>query len=171
MENNIKPILKRQPDYIILHVGTNNATNVTAPDILDILLRLKSTILDACKTCTVIISQPTLHSDNGKVALTNHYLCNLLEEVNIDIVKNHNTGSKHLGCKGLHFNPHETSRLALNLKATIRTKFGNLGNPGYQSNVTSVSSDHSNYQKLNHCNKKQPEKLIFSFRETKRQKW
>ena len=34
MEDNIKPVLKREPDYIILHVGTNNATNSTAHDIL-----------------------------------------------------------------------------------------------------------------------------------------
>ena len=34
MEDNIKPILKREPDYIILHVGTNNATNLRACDIL-----------------------------------------------------------------------------------------------------------------------------------------
>ena len=47
MEDDIKPILRREPDYIILHVGTNNATNLTVRDILDKLLRLKSTILDA----------------------------------------------------------------------------------------------------------------------------
>ena len=41
MEDNIKPVLKREPDYIILHVGTNNATNSTARDILDKLLQLK----------------------------------------------------------------------------------------------------------------------------------
>ena len=41
MEDNIKPILKREPDYIILHVGTNNAANLTARDILDKLLQLK----------------------------------------------------------------------------------------------------------------------------------
>ena len=33
MEGNIKLILKRGPDYIILHVGTNNATNLTSRDI------------------------------------------------------------------------------------------------------------------------------------------
>ena len=43
--------------------------------------------------------------------------------------------------------------------------FGNLGNPGCQSNVISVSSDHSNFQKLNHYIKEnQPEKSTFSFR-------
>ena len=59
MEDNIKRILKREPDYIIFHVGTNNGTNLTARDILDKPLRLKSTILNACKSYKVIILQAT----------------------------------------------------------------------------------------------------------------
>ena len=66
----VKPILKREPDYIFFHVGTNKATNLTARDILDKLLQLKSTILDTRKYCKVIISQPTLRPDNGKATLT-----------------------------------------------------------------------------------------------------
>ena len=120
MEDNIKPILKREPDYIILQIGTNNATNLMACDIPDKLLQLKSKTLNARKSCEVIISQPTLRSNNGKAALTNHHRCNLLEELNIDIVKNGNIGSKHLGGKALHINAYGTARLALNLKATIR---------------------------------------------------
>ena len=85
MEDNSKTILIREPDYIILHVGTNNATHLTAGDMFDKLLQLKSTILDDRKSCEVIILQPTLRSDNGKAALTNHHLCNLLEELNIDV--------------------------------------------------------------------------------------
>ena len=83
-------------------------------------------------------------------------------------MKNRNIDSKHLGGKGLHLNPHGTARLTPNLKATIRKlwfKFRNLGNPGYQSNVTSVSYDYNNFQKLNYCNKTQPEKSTFSFQE------
>ena len=89
-----------------------------------------------------------------------------LEELNIDIVKNRNIGNKHLGGSGLHVNPHGTTRLALTLKATIRklwSTFGDLGNPEYKNNVTSVSSDHNNVLKLNHCNKKQPEKIRNKF--------
>ena len=63
MEDDIKSTLKREPDDIILHVGTSNVTNLTARDILDKLLRLKSTILDSRKPCKVIISQPTLRSN------------------------------------------------------------------------------------------------------------
>ena len=56
MKDNIKPILKGEPYYIILYVGTNNAANLTARDILDKLLKSKSTILYARKSCKVIIS-------------------------------------------------------------------------------------------------------------------
>ena len=77
MDDNIKPKLKREQDYVIRHVGTNNATNLTTRDILDKLLQLKSKILNACKSCKVIISEPTLRSDNGKAALTNYHFFNL----------------------------------------------------------------------------------------------
>ena len=168
MEDNIKHILEREPNCIILHIGTNNATNLTAIDILDKLLWLKSTILDARKSCKVLILQPTWHSDNGKAALTNHQICNLLEELNIDVFKNRNIGSKQIGSKGLHLNPHGTARLALNLKATIRklwSKFDNLGNIGYQINVASVSSYHNKIQNLNHCSKNQHGKSTIYFPE------
>ena len=120
MEDNVKPILEREPGCIILYVGTNNTMNLTARYILDKLLRLKSTILDARKSCKVIIPQPTLRYDTGIAALTYYHLCNLLEGLIIDIVKNRNIGSKHLRGKELHLNPHGTAKLALNLKVTIR---------------------------------------------------
>ena len=45
MEDNIKAILKIELNYIFLYVRTNNGTRLTAHDIHDKLLRLKSTIL------------------------------------------------------------------------------------------------------------------------------
>ena len=77
-------------------------------------------MLNARKSSKVIISKPTLRSDNGKATLTNHHLCNLLEQLNIDFVKYRNIGSKHLGGKGLHLNTHGTARLVFNLKAAIK---------------------------------------------------
>ena len=89
MEDNIKPVLKREPDYIILHVGTNNATNSTARDILDKLLQLKSKIINARKSCKVIISQPTLRSDDQKSAeVFNNYFNSIVEKLNIQIDQN-----------------------------------------------------------------------------------
>ena len=40
-EDKIKPILERQPDFIIIHVGTNNANNMTSREILNKMLQLK----------------------------------------------------------------------------------------------------------------------------------
>ena len=77
-KSNTKSILKREPDYVILHVGSNNATNLTARDIRGKLLRLKSTILDALKSRKVVISRPTLRSGNGEAALTNHQFLQLI---------------------------------------------------------------------------------------------
>ena len=61
------------------------------------------------------------------------YVLNI-EKLNISFVKNRNIGSKHLGGKGIHLNPHGNAKLELNLKATLKklwSKFGNLP-PGYR---------------------------------------
>ena len=64
--DNIKSILKRGPDFIISHVGTNNAVSMISRDILSKLIQLKPFITESSKNYKVIILQPTLRSDNGK---------------------------------------------------------------------------------------------------------
>ena len=41
MHGNIKPILRHKPEYINLHAGTNNASNLPPNEILDKILELK----------------------------------------------------------------------------------------------------------------------------------
>ena len=41
MHNHIKPILQRKPEYIISHIGTNDALNLPPNEILDKVLELK----------------------------------------------------------------------------------------------------------------------------------
>ena len=116
----VKPILKRKPDYVVLHVGTNNAKDMTSRNIIDKLLQLKTTVLDSDKKCKVILSQPMTRVDDGKAGFTISKLNDLLEEMDIPIVKNRNITVGHLGSKGLHLNPCGIARFAMNLKATIR---------------------------------------------------
>ena len=52
----VKPILKRKPDYVVLHVGTNNAEDMTSRNILGKLLQLKTAVLDSYKNCSYFIS-------------------------------------------------------------------------------------------------------------------
>ena len=114
-----KPILKRKSDYI-LHMGTNNAKDMTSKNILDKLLQLKTAILDSDKNCKVILSQPMTRVDDGKAGFTISKLNDLLEEMDIPIVKNRNITVDRLGSKGLHLNPQGIARFEMNLKASIR---------------------------------------------------
>ena len=87
---NLVPIMKKKPDFIILHVGTNDAANSTSK------------------------------SNSCKASLTVRKLRELIVNLNIDVVDNVNIVSKHLGVKGLHLKPNGTGRLALNFKQVIQ---------------------------------------------------
>ena len=116
----LKTILKRKPDYVVLHVGTNNAKDITSRKILDQLLQLKTAVLDSDENCKVILSQPMTRVDDGKAGFTISKLNDLLEELDIPTVKNKNIIVDHLGSKGLHLNPHGIARFAIILKTSIR---------------------------------------------------
>ena len=58
--------------------------------------------------------------DDGKACLTISKLNDLLEELDISIVKNGNITVEHLGSKCVHLTPYGIARLAMNLKASIR---------------------------------------------------
>ena len=94
------PIIRKQPKYLIIHAGTNNAVKFTSRDILNKLLQLKFFIQDA----EITISTPTLRSDSGKTALTLRQLTNHLINLKIDILDNRNITGKHLSQRGLHLN-------------------------------------------------------------------
>ena len=58
--------------------------------------------------------------NGGKACLTISKLNDLLEELDIPIVKNKNITVDHLGCKNLHLNPHGIARFSMNLKASVK---------------------------------------------------
>ena len=70
MFDNIKPILKRKPNCIVLHL--------TSRKILDRLLHLKAAVLDSDENCKVILSQPMTRVDDGEKCLTISKLSDLL---------------------------------------------------------------------------------------------
>ena len=116
----VKPILKRKADYVVLHVGTNNAKDMTSTKILDKLLQLKTAVLDSNESSKVVLSQPMTRVDDGKPCLNISKLNDLLEEPDIRIVKNGNITVDHLGSKSLHLNPHGKVTFAMNLKTSIK---------------------------------------------------
>ena len=101
MHDNIKPILRHKPEYIILHVGTNDALKIPPNEILDKILELKTKIKEINKDCKVIISTPTYRFDNRKAGNTVKELINMLINLNVPNISNKNISRKHLRYKGL----------------------------------------------------------------------
>ena len=86
MNHHLMPIIAKQPDYLILHVGTNNATTNTSRKIIDDLLMLKSNILKQLPNCRVIVSKPTIRIDDGKANLTLRNINKHLETLNLECI-------------------------------------------------------------------------------------
>ena len=83
----LKPLLEKNPDYIILHPGTNNLVNETSRNILNKTLSLKNFIEQFCPTCKVIESNLIYRPDNGKLSLTinndNDHLDAIVDDRNV----------------------------------------------------------------------------------------
>ena len=58
--HNIIPILKKNPDVVLLHVGTNDFVSRTLREILDYFFQLWSVITKTLPNCKIIFLQPTL---------------------------------------------------------------------------------------------------------------
>ena len=120
MYDHLKPILKRHPEFFILHIGTNDTSKYTPNEIVDKVLALKRFVVSQNKEYKVIISTLTMRVDSSKNGNAVQKVNEILKEFSISLVKKFNIVEKNLGNRGLHLNEHGTSRLAMNYIATIR---------------------------------------------------
>lgn len=120
MFSEINPMLKKEPDYIILNVGTNDSQRKSADQIVNELMKLKSYILNILPKCVVILSKPMMRTDIPNANLTIRYVNSKLNNLGILLLDNDNICEHHLGKKGHHLNKHGTSRLALNIISLLR---------------------------------------------------
>ena len=115
----IVPIIKNKPDYLILHIGTNDATTNSFRKIVEDLLVLRTNISKQLPNWRVVLSKPPIRHDHEKAKLTIRNVNKHLENLEFECIDNKNINVEHLGQKGLHLNPKGKGRLALNfLKQT-----------------------------------------------------
>ena len=114
MRHNLIPIIRKKPSHLIIHAATNDAKRFTSREILDQLQTLKKFVSEQVPDCKVIISTPTVGSDDGKAGLLVSQLTNHLRQLKTDIVDNTNITSRHTGIKGHHLNFSGTTELAKN---------------------------------------------------------
>ena len=116
----INPLLKKCPDAVILHVGTNDCPHDTSRAILDKLLKLKTFILKSLPNSKIVISGAINRTDNAKASLTVKHLNQHLRSLELDFLDNNNIGEECLGRKGLHLNEHGCGKFAINLIKKIK---------------------------------------------------
>ena len=95
MYTRISSMIALKPDYIILHVGSNDCTNKTSDDVLRELECLLEFIRKVLPCSQVIISQPIVRADNIKA---NQIIKNFnlkLKRLQYNILDNSNLNVSH----------------------------------------------------------------------------
>ena len=113
----MKPLLRKKPTKIILHIGTNEVTEkeTTADKILDALLDLKKDIESELPECEVVISIPIMRTDKEAAGQMVESLNRKLKSLDLNIIDNNNITAKDLGRRGLHLNNRGISKFAGNI--------------------------------------------------------
>ena len=101
LKRHIVLLLKKKPEHIILHIGTNDAVLKMARSILDALIQPKHYITNILSTYK-IVSWPTIRTDNGKEALTLSNLIKTLGQLQLVFIANANITEIHVSKKGLY---------------------------------------------------------------------
>ena len=116
MVDHIKPAVRKRPDHLILHVGTNDITNS-----IDTLKHLKSIctfIKDHSSQTKISLSSVLFRADkkgiDKKVKILNKKLSTFCNENNLKFVDNRVIVNGHLSKKKLHLNQNGRSVLAKN---------------------------------------------------------
>ena len=113
MNDFLKPTIRRQPDKLLIHVGTNDIRSLAPQDIADKVSEVTQQFKQGSRKTRIIISSLIIRSDNpefAKVKQTNVALKLKCEENNWSFVDCSNINSLHLNRRGLHLT-HEGSAL------------------------------------------------------------
>ena len=120
MYDYLKPMLRKCPDNIILHVGTNNAAREPARTVFDKLLSLKSFIEKTLPNCKISMSNLIKRTDSNEAAKTMDKVNELLFTLQLDIVNNNNITKSELTRKGLHLIDIGYGKLTVNFIRKIK---------------------------------------------------
>ena len=120
MYDYLKPILKKCPDHIVLHVGVNNAAREPAETVFDKFLSLKSFLEKTLPNCKISISNLIKRTGNNEAAKTVDKVNEVLFTLQLDIIDNNNITKSELTCKGLQLNDIGYGNLAVNFIRKIK---------------------------------------------------
>ena len=79
MSDYMKPLIRKLPNYIIWHIGTNNALENKSTEVLDKILKRKKYKQEELPKHEITVSTPVKRHDHGEASLTISHLSNKLK--------------------------------------------------------------------------------------------
>ena len=119
----MKPLLRKEPSNILLHIGTNSCQNEKSRVVLNKILSLKHYIETVLPECKVIISKIIVRTDDPITQLIANNVNIYLESLDIPLVNNDNILPDFLS-DGLHLRDIGIGKLAVNFIKIIRKIHG-----------------------------------------------
>ena len=98
------PLLEKMPDYIILHLGTNDAMDYEASTIVKKIIQIKEFIKLRVPNCKVIISILIKRHDNDNASRVIEEVIVQFQKLTIDMIGNENIEKKQLGKRDFNLN-------------------------------------------------------------------
>ena len=112
--------LKKKPDKVIIHVGTNAALHFTPDEMFKNMKELRLLIQKMVPSAKIIISSPVIRVDKANSDINNKKFISLLNSTDWDCIHHENIDESHLNEYGLHINRTGSINLAKNLISGIR---------------------------------------------------
>ena len=100
----IIPHLRKSPDKIVLHVGTNDAPHATPEEMFNAIKDLISFIQKYAPESKIIISTSVLRVVKANANDINKGYIDLLKEAKVDCIFNDNIAESNIDQYGLHIN-------------------------------------------------------------------
>ena len=121
MYSHLPKVINRKPDYILLHIGSNDCSNNKTSDVVLNELKLLIEHIKQLLPCgAIILSSPLIRTDNRTVNTIQKNLKVKMKNLYLPCLDNSNITHVHLSKKGLHLNEHGTRKMAKNIISLIK---------------------------------------------------
>ena len=120
MYTHLPEMFNLKPDYILLHIGSNDCTRKTSDEVLREMIKLIEYIEKTLPLSKIILSLPIIRADNNKANTIQKNLKFKLKRLFYPSLDHSNVGLSNLGKKGLHLNNQGTKLVARNIISLIK---------------------------------------------------
>ena len=120
MYHYLMPLIQRQPDNVILHVGINNASSCNSSEIVNNILKIRLLISQKLPNTNIVLLKPIMRSDTAAGKGTIEEVNKQLNDFDFDMIDNSNLSRAHLHDRGLHLNTKGMLQFAKSLTEGIR---------------------------------------------------